>query len=189
MVEFRDRVAGSWRQIVKLLAVVAPYFRNYGRTAMFLIAGLIIPFMEDHGNLVGLQWVTAIGVVSLAARDDVSTSAARALWRFNVLFTVGAVFALWFGTVSATSALSLTVAQILFETARGFTRRDRIVGWGSAALAAVLTITIYPTQGDSRFATGAIGAWAIILGVFAAIRQSETLMNSGKKAISRVTKR
>lgn len=169
--------------------VVTPYARTFGRTASLLLAGLIIPFVANHGNSVGLQWTVFISFVSLAIRDDRDGLIARVVWWINVLFTGAALLGLVLGTISPASALSLTIPLVLLECARAFIRRDAFAGWGSAILALVLTVIVFPTEQDSTIATGTIGAWALILGVFAAIGQSETLMTKGKQAIRRVTKR
>ena len=169
--------------------VVAPYLRAFGRTGVLLIAGLIIPFIANHGNIVGLVWLTTISTVSLAVRDDRGTTITAAVWWINVIFTGASALGLIFGTIGPASALSLAIPLVLFECARAFIRKEPIAGWGSAVLALVLAIIVFPSRTDSTVATGTIGAWAIILGVFAAISQSETLMASGKKVIHRVTKR
>lgn len=169
--------------------IVAPYARQFGRTAVLLLAGLVIPFIGNHGNIIGLQWMVFISIGSLAIADDRVGIISRAVWWINVLFTGAALLGLVLGTISAVSALSLTIPLVLLECARGFIRHEPITGWGSAALALVLTIIVFPSDQDSTIATGTIGAWAIILGVFAAIAQSDTLMAKGKQAIRRVTKR
>lgn len=169
--------------------VVTPYARTFGRTVSLVLAGLIIPFIANHGNIVGLQWAVFISVVSLAIRDDRDGLVARAVWWINVLFAGAALLGLLLGTIGPASALSLTIPLVLFECARAFIRRDAFAGWGSAILALVLTVIVFPSSQDSTIATGTIGAWALILGVFAAIGQSETLMAKGKQAIRRVTKR
>lgn len=169
--------------------VVAPYLRAFGRTGILLIAGLIIPFIANHGNIVGLVWLTTISTVSLAVRDDCGTVVTKAVWWINVIFTGASALGLIFGTIGPASALSLAIPLVLFESARAFIRREPIAGWASAALALVLAIIVFPSRTDSTMATGTIGAWAIILGVFAAISQSETLMSTGKKVFHRVTKR
>ncbi len=169
--------------------VVAPFFRTFGRTVILVLAGLIIPFIANHGNVVGLQWLTAISIISLAVRDDRETAITRGVWWINVLFTGATALGLVLGTIGPASALSLAIPLVLFECARAFIRKEPIAGWGSAILALTLTIVVFPSRADSTIATGSIGAWAIILGVFAAISQSETLMATGKKAIKRVTKR
>ncbi|MEN9740306.1 MAG: hypothetical protein RLZ72_572 [Actinomycetota bacterium] len=169
--------------------IVAPYTKTFGRTAAFLVAGLIIPFIGNHGNTIGLQWLVFISIVSLAIRDDRLGIISRAVWWINVLFTGAALLGLVIGRISAVSALSLAIPVVLLECARGFIRGERVAGWGSAALALILTIIVFPSTEDTTAATGFIGAWAIILGVFAAISHSETLMAKGKQAISRVTKR
>lgn len=169
--------------------IVLPYFRSFGRVGILVIAGLIIPFIANHGNIVGLQWLTVISIVSLLVRDDRTTPITSAVWWLNVLFTGAAVLGLALGTISPASALSLAIPLALFECARAFIRAEAVAGWGSAILALALTIIVFPSRDDSTIATGTIGAWAIILGVFGAISQSETLMATGKKAINRVTKR
>ena len=211
MLDFLDRVlvvvARVWHVILVIAAwirwaaqvvvhviqhfapIVAPYFRTFGRTAALLVAGLVIPFIANHGNFVGLVWLTMISTVSLAVRDDRNTSITKAVWWVNVIFTGASALGLIFGTISPASALSLAIPLVLFECVRAFIRSEPIAGWGSAVLALVLTIIVFPSRGDSTMATGTIGAWAIILGVFAAISQSETLISSGKKVIRRVTKR
>lgn len=169
--------------------IVVPYLRTFGRTAILIVAGLVIPFIANHGNIVGLQWLTVISVISLAIRDDCDTPLRNGLWWLNALFTGGAVLGLSLGTLSPASALSLAVPLALGECVRAFVRGESLDGWASAALALTLAIVVFPSRDDSTIATGTIGAWAIILGVFSAIRQSEALWKKGKKAILRVTKR
>ena len=211
MLDFLDRVlvvvARVWHVILVIAAwirwaaqvvvhviqhfapIIAPYFRAFGRTAALLIAGLVIPFIANHGNIVGLVWLTVISAVSLAVRDDRDTTVTKAVWWVNAIFTGASAFGLIVGTISPVSALSLAIPLVLFECVRAFIRSEPIAGWGSAVLALVLTIIVFPSRGDSTMATGTIGAWAIILGVFAAISQSEALIASGKRVIQRVTKR
>lgn len=169
--------------------IVAPHFRTFGRPGILLIAGLFIPFIANHGNLVGLQWMTTIAIVSLLVRDDRATAITAGVWWLNVLFVGATSLGLVLGTIGPASALSLAIPLALFECARAFIRSEPIAGWASAILALILTIVVFPSRADSTIATGTIGAWAIILGVFGAISQSETLMATGKKAIRRVTKR
>lgn len=169
--------------------VVVPVVRQFGRTAALLLAGLVIPFIRNHGNFVGLQWMVFVSVVSLVMADDRATVVAKAVWWMNVVFTGAALLGLLLGTISAVSALSLAIPLALFESVRGFIRREAVTGWGSAVLAIVLMVIVFPSDHDSVIATGTIGAWAIVLGVFAAIGQSETLMSKGKRAFRRVTKR
>lgn len=169
--------------------IVAPYFRTFGRTAILVIAGLVIPFIPGHGNVVGLIWLTTISIVSLAVKDDCGTPITKFVWWLNVVFTGSAALGLILGTIGPASALSLAIPLALFECARAFVRSEAIAGWGSAALALTLAIIVFPSGTDSTIATGTIGAWAIVLGVFAAISQSETLLETGKKVIRRVTKR
>jgi hypothetical protein len=178
-----------WAFIAHYAPIVAPYFRSFGRTASLLVAGLVIPFIANHGNIVGLQWTVFISVVSLAVRDDRNGPISKALWWINVLFTGASLLGLALGTIGPASALSLAIPLVLFECARAFIRGEAVAAWGSAILALVLTIIVFPSDQDSTVATGTIGAWAIILGVFAAIGQSETMMAKGKQAIRRVTKR
>lgn len=169
--------------------IVAPHLRTFGRTAILVVAGLIIPFIANHGNIVGLQWLVTISIVSLAVRDDCDSPVRKGLWWLNALFTGGAVLGLVLGTLSPASALSLAIPLVLGECARAFVRGERLDGWASAALAITLAIVVFPSRDDSTIATGTIGAWAIILGVFGAIRRSEAIWKTGKRAINRVTKR
>lgn len=196
MAEFLDRVMRVVDVVLRFLAkartyipVIAPYFYTFGRTVALLIAGLVITFIQNHGNIVGLWWLEFVSIVSLAVRDDRSSSLTRALWWVNVLFTGASLFGLVFGTISAVSALSLAISLALFECARGFVRKDLFFGWASAALALVMTVLVPITGKDSTMAAGSIGAWAIVLGVFGAIAQSDVLLKKGKEAIRRVTKR
>lgn len=169
--------------------IVIPQLRRFGRTGILLIAGLLIPFIAAHGNLVGLQWLTLISIVSLLIRDDRGTPITAGVWWLNVLFTGATLLGLALGTLSPASALSLAIPLVLFECARAFIRSELIDGWGSAVLALVLAVVVFTSRGDSTIATGSIGAWAVILGVFGAIRQSEALFATGKKVINRVSKR
>ena len=169
--------------------IVAPYLRTFGRTAVLLVAGLIIPFIPGHGNVIGLIWLTTISIVSLAVKDDCATPITKFVWWLNVVFTGSAALGLILGTIGPASALSLAIPLALFECARAFVRNEPVAGWGSAALALTLAIIVFPSGTDSTIATGTIGAWAVVLGVFGAINQSETLLESGKKVIRRVTKR
>ena len=196
MADFVDRVLRVVDVVVRFvlkvrtyIPVVAPYFVAFGRTAALIIAGLAITFIQNHGNIVGLWWLEFVSIVSLAVRDDRSTSLTRGLWWVNVVFTAASLFGLMFGTISAVSALSLAISLALFECARGFVRKDLFFGWASAALALVLTVLVSITDKDSTMAAGSIGAWAFLLGVFGAIGQSDVLLKKGKEAIRRVTKR
>lgn len=170
MADFLDRVMRVVDHILRItarlrtyIAIVAPYFVTFGRTGALIIAGLVITFLQDHGNVVGLWWLEFVSIVSLAVRDDRHSSLTRGLWWVNVLFTGGSLFGLVFGTISAVSALSLAISLTLFECARGFVRKDAFYGWASAGLALVLTVLVPITGKDSTMAAGSIGAWAIVL--------------------------
>ena len=165
------------------------FLRSFGRPAVLLVIGLIIPFIATHGNVIGLQWLTAISVVSLALGDDRATTITAAVWWINVLFTGVTVLGLLLGTIGPVSALSLAIPLVLFECARAFIRSEQFAGWGTALLALTLAVLVFSEIEDTTIATGAIGVWAVILGVFGAIRQSETVMASGRKLVNRVTKR
>jgi hypothetical protein len=169
--------------------VVAPHFRAFGRPVVLVVAGLFIPFIANHGNIVGLVWLTTISTVSLAVRDDCTTLVTKAVWWINAIFTGASALGLILGTIGPASALSLAIPLVLFECARAFIRSEPLAGWTSAALALALAIIVFPSRTDSTMATGLIGAWAIIVGVFAAISRSEILMSTGKKVLHRVTQR
>jgi hypothetical protein len=165
------------------------FLRSFGRPAVLLVIGLIIPFIAIHGNVVGLQWLTALSVVSLALCDDRATTITAALWWINALFTGVTGLGLLLGTIGSASAISLAIPLVLFECARAFIRSEQFAGWGSAVLALTLAVLVFSEIEDSTVATGAIGVWAVVLGVFGAIRQSETVMASGRKLVNRGTKR
>lgn len=146
------------------------------------VVGLIITFTEDHSSRVGLiafgvfalvSGVIVLGGVRLAPADRVlrgvfvaqgviavaAGAAALLLWGagIGVLLLVVTVYAAFTGALEAYAGLR----------ARGFgPARDWLTVGAYTAVAAVVFVLIPP---DSILATGLVGAYGIILGVFLVI--------------------
>ncbi len=165
-----------------------PHLRRLGRPAAFVITGVLIAFDSDHGNIVGLWWVFAIAVVSLAVRDDVRDTAGRIAWWMHAIFAIATLLGLIADRLSAQSALSLAIALVTLEGIRSALRREFVSSWVSAGLVITLTVLVTITDLDTRNATGAIGVWAIVIGIFTTIRQLDGLVRTTLKETTRVTK-
>jgi uncharacterized membrane protein HdeD (DUF308 family) len=147
-----------------------------------LAVGLIIAFTEDHSPRVGLIWfgvfavltgAVVLGGARLVPADRVLRGVfiaqgitamvaglvALLLWNagIGILLLIVTVFAAFTGALEGYAGLR----------ARGFgPARDWLTVGGYTAVAAVVFVLIPP---DPILATGLIGAYAIILGVFLVI--------------------
>jgi hypothetical protein len=177
-----------WHNIARVVTFTLPHLRRLGRPAAFVLTGVLIAFDSDHGNLVGLWWALGIAVVSLAVRDDVRTSIGRIAWWTHAIFAIATLLGLIADRLSPQSALSLAIALVTLEGIRAALRREYISSVFSAALLITLTVLVTITDLDTRHATGAIGVWAIVIGIFTIIRELDGLIRKTQKETTRVTK-
>ena len=169
------------QQFQRVFALLVPHTRRFGRSAALAGAGVAIAFDSNHGNLVGLSWVVAVCFVSLAVRNDPQTVIGRVGWWTHGIFVIATLLGLALGRLSPQSALSLAIALVLLEGIRAAVRRDWVSASGSGLLVLVLTLIVTVTSLDSRNATGAIGVWAIVLGVFGIINAVDALTGRKQK--------
>lgn len=160
--------------VTKALAASQPYARYIAA----IIAGVAITLTDDHSTYTGLEWFTFVVVVSLLSRGGPATVMNAFSWWSTVVVTSLALLGLIASKMSAPTALSLTIALVAFETSRAFTRGDRIWLWSTGVLALVLSVVYFTIQTNDRTATGLIGGWAIIAGIFGLIGS----IDSGVKA-------
>lgn len=181
-------LAQLWKTLARARDFTVPHLRRLGRPAAFVVTGVLIAFDSDHGNIVGLWWVFAIAVVSLVVRDDVRDTAGRIAWWTHAIFAIATLLGLIADRLSAQSALSLAIALVTLEGIRSALRRELVSTWVSAGLVITLTVLVTITDLDTRHATGAIGVWAIVIGIFTTIRQLDGLVRTTPKETTRVTK-
>ena len=173
--------AGKPFEIVsKTLVVIQPFARSVAA----LIAGVAITLTEDHSTYLGLGWLAFVAVVSLTTGGGTATVMNRFAWWSTLVVTALALLGLAAGTMSPTTALSLTIALVAFETSRAFTRDDRIWLWSTGILALGLSILYFNIDAGDRTAAGLTGGWAIVAGIFGligAIDSSVKARKSGRK--------
>ena len=173
--------AGKPFEIVsKTLVVIQPFARSVAA----LIAGVAITLTEDHSTYLGLGWLAFVAVVSLMTGGGTATVMNRFAWWSTLVVTALALLGLAARTMSPTTALSLTIALVAFETSRAFTRDDRIWLWSTGILALGLSILYFNIDAGDRTAAGLTGGWAIVAGIFGligAIDSSVKARKSGRK--------
>lgn len=184
----KTRITRLWKDALVAVAFLAPHVRRYSRVAILALAGIVIAFDSDHGNEIGLTWVLVISVVSIAVKDDFQASLGRLAWWTHVIFAASTLVGLVFDRLSFESALSLSIALVVIEGIRAALRRNLAFAWGSGALALTLSVLVSVTSTDTRFATGAIGVWAVVSGIFGAINLLDPLVKRGKKVLNREAK-
>lgn len=184
----KTRITRLWKDVLVAVAFLAPHARRYSRAAILAVAGIVIAFDSDHGNEIGLTWVLVISAVSIFVKDDPQNSIGRLAWWTHVIFAGSTLIGLVFDRLSFESALSLAIALVVLEGIRAALRRDIAFAWGSGALALTMSVLVSVTSTDTRFATGAIGVWAVVFGVFGAINLLDPLVKRGKKVLTRETK-
>jgi hypothetical protein len=150
-------------------AKVLDKIQPYARYIAALIAGVAITFTQDHSTFTGLGWLTLVVVVSLATRGGPATAMNAVAWWSTLVVAALALLGLIAGRMSLTTALSLTIALVAFETSRAFTRSDRIWLWSTGVLALSLTVLYFTIGANDRTAAGLTGGWAIIAGIFGLI--------------------
>jgi hypothetical protein len=154
----------------------------------FVAAGVFVAFDDDHGNRVGLWWVLIVSVVSLAVRNDRTTVAGRVAWWTHVVFAAATLLGFVADNMSPESALSLAIALVALEAIRAAVRDEKLSALGSATLVVALTVIVTITDTDTRHATGIIGVWAVVVGVFTTIQQIDRLAKQHNKEATRGTK-
>jgi hypothetical protein len=155
----------SFANSVKVLDAIQPYARYIAA----LIAGVAITFTQDHSTFTGLIWLTFVVVVSVATRGGPATAMNAIAWWSTLVVAALALLGLIAGRMSLTTALSLTIALVAFETSRAFTRNDRIWLWSTGVLAFGLSVVYFTIGANDRTAAGLTGGWAIIAGIFGLI--------------------
>lgn len=175
-------------QLIRSTVAVIPTIRSLARPLALVVAGVFVAFDNNHGNRVGLWWVFVVSVVSLAVRNDPKNLPGRVAWWAHGIFTAATLFGLAADTMSPESALSLTIALVALEAIRAALRGENLASFGSAALVVALTVIVTITDTDTRHATGIIGVWAIVVGIFTTIQQIDVLTKQHKKEATRGTK-
>jgi hypothetical protein len=171
--------AGKPFEIVsKILVVIQPFARSVAA----LIAGVAITLTEDHSTYLGLGWLAFVSVVSLMTGGGTATVMNRFAWWSTLVVTALALLGLVAGTMSPTTALSLTIALVAFETSRAFTRDDRIWLWSTGILALGLSILYFNIDAGDRTAAGLTGGWAIVAGIFGLIGAIDSMVKARKSA-------
>lgn len=179
----------SWlTTLLRAATAAAPFVRSLARPLAFVAAGVFVAFDDDHGNHVGLWWVSIVSVVSLAVRNDRTTVPGRVAWWTHAVFTAATLLGLVANNMSPESALSLAIALVALEAIRAALRDETLAALGSAALVVALTVIVTITDTDTRHATGIIGVWAVVVGVFTTIQQIDRLAKQHNKEATRGTK-
>jgi len=171
--------AGKPIEIVSRFLVVTQPFARY---VAALIAGVTITLTDDHSTYLGLGWLAFVVAVSLAAGGGTATAMNRFAWWSTLVVTVLTLLGLLGGRMSPSTALSLTIALVAFETSRAFTRDDRIWLWSTGILAVGLSILYFNIEADDRTAAGLTGGWAIVAGIFGLIAVIDSRVKARKSA-------
>jgi hypothetical protein len=103
-------------------------------------------------------------------------------WWSTLVVAALALLGLIASRMSPTTALSLTIALVAFETSRAFTRSDRIWLWSTGVLAGGLSILYFTIDADDRTAAGLTGGWAIIAGIFGLIGAIDSRVKTRRSA-------
>jgi hypothetical protein len=164
--------------VTKFLVVTQPFARYVAA----LIAGVAITLTEDHSTYLGLSWLAFVVAVSLLAGGGTATAMNRFAWWATLVVTALTLLGLLGGRMSPSTALSLTIALVSFETSRAFTRDDRIWLWSTGILALGLSILYFNIDADDRTAAGLTGGWAIVAGIFGLIAVIDSRVKARRSA-------
>jgi general stress protein CsbA len=164
--------------VSKFLVVTQPFARYVAA----LIAGVAITLTEDHSTYLGLGWLAFVVAVSLLAGGGTATAMNRFAWWATLVVTALTLLGLLGGRMSPSTALSLTIALVAFETSRAFTRDDRIWLWSTGILALGLSILYFNIGADDRTAAGLTGGWAIVAGIFGLIAVIDSRVKARRSA-------
>ena len=175
-------------QLIRSAGATSPAIRSLARPLALVAAGMFVAFDDNHGNRVGLWWVFVVSVISLAVRNDSKNMPGQIAWWTHSIFAAATLLGLAADTMSPESSLSLTIALVAFEAIRAALRGEYLASFGSAALVVALTVIVTITDTDTRHATGVIGVWAIVVGIFTTIQQIDVLTKRHKKEATRGTK-
>ncbi|MDP4586201.1 MAG: hypothetical protein NWS64_02740 [Microbacteriaceae bacterium] len=180
---------GTLGNAVRQLAAIRDSTRPFARSIAALIAGFTITFTYDITTFTALTWLTVIVTVSLLMWDGPDTALNKAaLWA--TVFVVGmTVLGLAMGKMSTTTALSLSVALVAFETSRAFARADRIWLWSTGVLAVGLSIAYFNVDANDRTAAGLTGGWAIVAGIFGLIGAIDVIVKRRRAAREHAAKK
>lgn len=176
------------RQLIRSVVAVTPAIRSLARPLAFVAAGMFVALEYNLANHVGLWWVFVVSVVSLAVRNDSKNMPGQIAWWTHSIFTAATLLGLAADTMSPESSLSLTIALVALEAIRAALRGENLASFGSVALVVALTVIVTITDTDTRHATGVIGVWAIVVGIFTTIQQIDVLTKQHKKEATRGTK-
>ena len=174
-------MADAGKQFV-IVARVRAAIQPFARYAAALIAGVAITLTDDHSTYTGLEWLTFVVVVSLLFQGGPATLMNAVAWWSTLVVAALALLGLIASRMSPTTALSLTIALVAFETSRAFTRSDRIWLWSTGVLAVGLSILYFTIDADDRTAAGLTGGWAIIAGVFGLIDAIDSRVKARRSA-------
>ncbi|MBJ7433998.1 MAG: hypothetical protein JHC62_06130 [Microbacteriaceae bacterium] len=165
-----------------IVARVRAAIQPFARYAAALIAGVAITLTDDHSTYTGLEWLTFVVVVSLFSRGGPATVMNAVAWWSTLVVAALTLLGLIASRMSPTTALSLTIALVAFETSRAFTRSDRIWLWSTGVLAGGLSILYFTIDADDRTAAGLTGGWAIIAGIFGLIGAIDSRVKTRRSA-------
>jgi hypothetical protein len=161
--------------------------RPYARSVVALIAGLVITFTAEINTFTGLTWLAIIVTVSVLLNDGPQTVLNKAAWWATVVVVAMTLLGLLVGKMSTSTALSLSIALVAFETSRAFTRNDRVWLWSTGILAVGLSVVYFSADPNERTAAGLTGGWAIVAGIFGLIAAIDLQIKSRRTSGSSST--
>jgi hypothetical protein len=167
---------------VRQLAAFRDSTRPFARSIAALVAGIVITFTYEITTFTALSWLTVIVIVSLLMWDGPNTALDKAALWATVVVVGMTVLGLAMGRMSTTTALSLSVALVAFETSRAFTRGDRIWLWSTGILAVGLSIAYFNVDANDRAAAGLTGGWGIVAGIFGLIKAADVIVKRRRAA-------
>lgn len=163
---------------LRVFTTVRDATRPYARSVIALIAGLVITFTAEIDTFTALTWLAVIVTVSVILKDGPDTVVNNAAWWATVVVVAMTVLGLLMGKMSTSTALSLSIALVAFETSRAFTREDRVWLWSTGILAVGLSVVYFSADPNERTAAGLTGGWAIVAGIFGMISAIDTRVKS-----------
>jgi hypothetical protein len=163
---------------LRTLTALRDSVRPYARYVIALVAGLVITFTSEIDTFTALSWLVIIVTVSVALKDGPGTALNKAAWWATVVVVAMTVLGLLMGRMSTSTALSLSIALVAFETSRAFTRDDRVWLWSTGILAVGLSVVYFSADPNERTAAGLTGGWAIVAGIFGLIAAIDARVKS-----------
>jgi len=165
---------------LRALTALRDSVRPYARSVIALVAGLVITFTAEIDTFTGLSWLAIIVTVSVVLQDGPETALNKAAWWATVVVVAMTALGLFMGKMSTSTALSLSIALVAFETSRAFTRDDRVWLWSTGILAIGLSVVYFSADPNERTAAGLTGGWAIVAGIFGLIAAIDSRVKSRK---------